>query len=152
MDRLVIGCGNRPVKGAVNHDRTQHRPEIDVVHDLNDLPWPWADESFDEINADAVLEHLRLNLIESFDECWRILRPGGELYVKLPHWQHDTSYMDPTHYWQFSVHTLEIFDPDTDYGARYAFYTDRKWTLIKGPKLNPSGSSIVARLRKRVTA
>ena len=149
MDLLVIGCGNRPAKGAVNHDRVKHRPEIDVAHDLNELPWPWEDASFDKICADAVLEHLRLNLIESLNECWRILRPGGELYLKLPHWKHDTSYMDPTHYWQFSVRTLEIFDPATEYGARYAFYTERKWEIVKGPKLNPAGSSIVATLRKR---
>ncbi len=149
MDILIIGCGNKTLAGAVNHDRTKHRPEVDIVHDLNDYPWPWADESFDKISADAVLEHLKDDLLTSFAECWRILRPKGLLYLKLPHWKHDTSWMDPTHYWKFSLHTLEIFDPATVYGARYAFYTPFKWKIIKGPFLNPSGSSIIATLEVR---
>jgi SAM-dependent methyltransferase len=149
MDLLILGCGNKPVAGAVNHDRIRHREEIDIAWDLNDLPWPWEDESFDRVHANAVLEHLRLNLVESLNECWRILRPGGTLYVKLPHWKHDTSYMDPTHYWQYSVRALDVFDPATEFGRRYAFYTDRKWRLVKGPMLNKARSSIVATLEKR---
>ena len=149
MGLLVLGCGNRPFPGAVNHDRTKHREEIDVVWDLNDLPWPWADNSFDKINATAVLEHLRLNLIESLNECWRILRPGGTIYLKLPHWKHDTSWMDPTHYWKYSLRVLEVFDPDTKFGKRYTFYTPYKWKIIKGPILNEAKSSIVATLEVR---
>ena len=133
---LNLGAGNR-VKtdpGAINLDRTKHRPEIDVAHDLNVLPWPFADESFDKVLAIAVLEHLKLNLVESLDECWRLLRPGGTLYVKLPHWKADNSYIDPTHYWQFSLRSLEVFDPATEFGKRYAFYTARKWQIVKGAR------------------
>lgn len=142
MDTLNIGAGNRIMKEAVNHDRIQHRPEIDVVWDLNELPWPWADESFDLVVARSVFEHLRITLIESVNECWRILRPGGRMYLKVPHWQSDSSYMDPTHYWRFSLQIPTIFDPKTEYGRAYAFYTDRKWKIIKGPRLNRAQSSI----------
>lgn len=149
MDTLNLGAGNRIIAGAVNHDLVKHRPEIDVAHDLNDLPWPWADNSFDKVLAIAVLEHLRINLIQSVDECWRILRPGGVLYVKLPHWQHENSYLDPTHYWRFAPRTLNIFDPDTQYGHRYSFYTTRKWRVVKKPELNTARSSFAATLEVR---
>jgi SAM-dependent methyltransferase len=149
MDILNLGAGNRIIEGAVNHDLRKHRPEIDVSHDLNVLPWPWADASFDKVLAIAVLEHLRLNLIESMNECWRVLRPDGVLYVKLPHWKHDHSYMDPTHYWQFSTRVLAVFDPGTEFGRRYAFYTDRKWKIVKGPRLNDARTSFAATLEVR---
>lgn len=149
MELLVLGCGDKPVAGAVNHDRIAHRPEVDVAWDLNVMPWPWEDESFDKIHANAVLEHLRPDLIQSMNECWRILRPGGTIYLKLPYWRHETSWTDPTHYHKCTLETLDVFVPETRYGGRYHWYTDRKWRYVKPPKLNPAGSSIVATLEVR---
>ena len=48
--RLNIGCGRRPVSGAVNLDVSEGLG-ADVVHDLNCLPWPFADDTFDEVHA-----------------------------------------------------------------------------------------------------
>lgn len=147
-DILNLGCGRRPIEGAVNLDRTKHSDEVDVVHDLNELPWPFEDESFDLVVARAVLEHLDHDLITSVNECWRLLRPGGELYVKLPHWQADNSYVDPTHRWFFSLHSCDVFDPTTEFGRAYSFYTDLKWRIIKGPRFNKAKTSIHVTMRK----
>jgi len=149
LEILNLGAGNRIMPDAVNHDLRKHRPEIDVAHDLNVLPWPWKDESFDLIVARTVLEHLRITLIESVNECWRILRPGGELYLKLPYWDHDNSYLDPTHYWRFSMHTCDIFDPESKYGQKYDFYTDRKWRIVEPAQLNDAKSSFFVRMQVR---
>lgn len=148
-DVLNLGCGNKPIPGAVNHDLAKHRPEVAVAHDLNVFPWPWADNSFDLIVARAVLEHLRCTLLDSVNECWRILRPGGELYLKLPYWNHENGYLDPTHYWRFGLHTCDIFDPDTRYGRSYSFYTDRKWQILQAAKLNRARSSFIVKMRTR---
>jgi predicted SAM-dependent methyltransferase len=149
MDKpiLNLGCGNKLVAGAVQHDRIKHRDEIDVVWDLNILPWPWEDGSFDRIVAWAVLEHLRQDLIESMNECWRILRPGGQIQLKLPYWQHENSYTDPTHYWHYTLKTCDIFDPHTEYGSQYRFYTDKKWALVMPARLNNGGSSFFVTLQ-----
>ena len=149
MDILNLGAGNKLVKGAVQHDLTKHRPEIDVVWDLNDLPWPWQDNSFDMIVACAVLEHLRINLIESVNECWRILRPGGVLHVKLPYWNSDNSYRDPTHYWRFDLRTCDLFDPKTKYGHDYQFYPVQKWEITQKARLNQAGTSFALKMRVR---
>lgn len=148
MDTLNLGCGNKPMANAVNHDLVRHRAEVDVVHDLNVLPWPWADGSFDQVVARAVLEHLRITLLESVNECWRVLRPGGTLWMKLPHWQHDMGWIDPTHYWHFSLKTVDLFDPRTRYGKEYAFYQVRPWRIVKGPRLNRAGTSFVVTMVK----
>jgi len=146
-DVLNLGCGNRLIAGAINHDRVWHRPEVDVVWDLNELPWPWADDSLDLVVAYAFLEHLHITLIESVNECWRILRPGGELYMKLPYWNADDTYRDPTHRWRFSLGVCDIFDPTTKYGARYGFYGIKPWQIVKPAQLNPSKTSFTVRMR-----
>ena len=144
---LNLGAGNRPLKGAVNHDRIKHRLEIDMVHDLNVLPWPWKANSLDQIVARSVFEHLDLDLVQVMDECWRILRSGGRLDVKVPHWQHDNAYADPTHRWRYSLRSFDVFLPDTALGKEHSFYTARKWQLLKGPKLNGAKSSLFITLR-----
>lgn len=149
MDILNLGAGDHLIGNAVNHDVVKHRPEIDVVWDLNEIPWPWPDNSFDQICARAVLEHLRPNLVVTLNECWRILRPKGTIFLKLPHWQSDISHQDPTHYWFFSVRSLDQFDPDTKRGQIYTFYTPRKWKILEGPALNKAQSSILAKLEVR---
>lgn len=142
MDTLNLGCGNKPIEGAVNHDLKKHRPYVDIAHDLNELPWPWAEGSFDLIVALAVLEHLVPDLVVTLDECWRILRPGGKVQLKLPYWNSEISHRDPTHRWFFGMGSFDQFDPDRRRGQEYTFYTDRKWRIVKGPRMNKAKSSI----------
>ena len=52
---LNIGCGKVPIEGAVNHDGKKYFDHVDVTHDLDEYPWPWEDEEFDEVQAIAVL-------------------------------------------------------------------------------------------------
>lgn len=145
---LNIGAGNDPIVGAVNHDITKHHDYIDVVWDLNNLPWPWEDDSFDLVNARAVLEHLDRDLLTTMNEIWRILKPGGVAVIKLPFWQHEVSWEDPTHRRGYALKTFDYFDPSTKIGKKYDFYTPRKWKITRGPRLNRSGSSIHCTLQK----
>jgi SAM-dependent methyltransferase len=151
METLNLGAGRRPIDGAVNHDLQMdpRRPWITVAHDLNVLPWLWEDASFDRIVARSIFEHLDIDLVASMDECWRILRPGGILYLKLPYWNSDLAHQDPTHRWYFSLKSFDQFDPERRRGAQYDFYTDRHWRIIKGPRLNSVKSSIHITLEVR---
>lgn len=146
---LNLGAGNRLIGDAVNHDLIKHRPEIAVAWDLNNMPWPWPDNSFDQIVSRSVFEHLRITLVESLDECWRILRPNGQIFLKLPHWQSDAAHEDVTHYWYFSLHSLDQFDPDTERGKTYSFYTTRKWKFLEPTVLNKGQTSIIAKMQVR---
>jgi SAM-dependent methyltransferase len=146
---LNLGAGDKIMAGAVNHDLISHRPEIDVAWDLNERPWPWGGDAFQQIIAVSVLEHLKLNLVETMDECWRILRPGGRMVIKVPFWQHDNAYADPTHYWRFSLRSFDVLDPKTKLGAQHHFYTARKWRIVAPPKLNQVKSSLRVTLAVR---
>ena len=146
MNVLNLGAGNRIIDGAVNHDLRRHRPEIDVAHDLNKFPWPWADGSFDKIVALSVFEHLKPDLVETLNECHRILRPGGILALKLPLWSSEQVHDDPTHRWYFTVRSLHQFCPETRRGREYGFYTPYKWRYVKKPKINKAQTSFYASL------
>ena len=147
MRVLNLGAGNRIVKGAVNHDLYMHRKEIIIAHDLNLTPWPWNPQSFDSIIACSVFEHLEIDLVRAMDECWRILRPMCCLQIKLPYWQHDNAYADPTHRWRYSPRALDVFIAETKLGLELSFYTQRKWVFVKKPTMNKFKSGFRATLQ-----
>src|SRR6185312_16493300 len=69
----------------------RHKP--DVVWDLNQRPLPFDDETFDEIHAYEVLEHIGTqgdwrSFFAEFSEYWRILKPNGALVGTVPRWNH----------------------------------------------------------------
>lgn len=74
----------------------------DIVWDLNEKPWPIEDNSFDEIHAYEVLEHLGSQgdwraFFSDFTECWRILVPDGCLYATVPSLGSPWVWGDPSH-------------------------------------------------------
>lgn len=140
MAKLNVGCGNKPLKGFVNLDLTKHSEHVDVAWDLNEMPWPFEDESFEKVAALSVLEHLRPRLLDSMDELWRILIPGGVAVVKLPHWKANLSWEDLTHLHLVGAGVMDQLDPRTKRGHDYWFYTRRKWRIEK-QLLNKSKTS-----------
>lgn len=81
-DKLNLGCGYQQYKGWVNVDAFESC-HPDVVCDLNKVPWPFKDESFDGILASHVFEHLD-EWWDAMKECARILRVGGVLDLRVP--------------------------------------------------------------------
>lgn len=110
---LLIGCGNSRKKvisfKEIPADWTDLTtldidPGVkpDVVHNLDVLPYPFADESFDEVHAYEVLEHCGKQgdwkfFFDQFHELWRILKPGGYLVATVPMWDSPWAWGDPGH-------------------------------------------------------
>ena len=132
--KLELGCGAHPTLGYMHHDRWQHSDHVDVAHDLDVLPWPWDDNSFDEILALDVFEHLRVDIQQWLDECWRILKPGGYLVFRTPAWDHWTAWVDPTHRRAFHLQTFDYWDPSKffwqEYGRFYFGPDYNKWWRV----------------------
>ena len=45
---------------------------------------PFDDDSFDVIIFNEIFEHLRINLIDTFSELHRVLKPGGRIVMSTP--------------------------------------------------------------------
>jgi predicted SAM-dependent methyltransferase len=54
---LNLGCSSYIMPGWVNVD-CRPLPGVDVVCDLEQIPWPWKDNSVDEVLMSHFLEHL----------------------------------------------------------------------------------------------
>jgi len=95
MTKLNLGAGEFRKEGYINVDWSPlHKP--DVLHDLNLLPYPFADSSVDEIFASHILEHLD-KPFEVMREYHRILRPGGLLIIKVPHFSRGFTHAEHAH-------------------------------------------------------
>lgn len=80
--RLNIGCGFGHLEGWVNIDKDP-RSAADRLMQAWDLDFP--DGSVTEIRALQLVEHLGFFKAAYFlSECWRVLRPGGELLLETP--------------------------------------------------------------------
>jgi SAM-dependent methyltransferase len=143
---LLIGCGNHRVK-ILNFDGPEwnelvtldHDPDCgaDVIHDLEQTPWPFEDDTFDEVHAYEVLEHLGRqgdfrSFFAHFGEIYRILKPGGLLFATVPAWDSLWVWADPSHTRLIAPQTL-LFLNQREYADRVGKspMTDFRW-LWKG--------------------
>jgi len=83
MVRLHLGCGKNILDGWENYDLYPEDERVKYL-DMNRLPYPFKDNSVDEILCSHVLEHLYVPIYEVMKEFHRILKPGGKLIIKLP--------------------------------------------------------------------
>jgi hypothetical protein len=109
--QLNLGCGHRKLPGWVNVDIAA-ASNPDQVVDLEKLPWPWPDNSADEVLLSHVLEHLGgatdvyLGIIK---ELYRVCRDGASVSIIVPHPRHDFFLNDPTHVRPITPDGLAIF-------------------------------------------
>ncbi len=110
--KLNIGCGFNKLDGYINVDQF---PECapDVLWNLEETPWPFAESSVDELVAHHVLEHLGQETKVFFailKELYRLMRHGGLLEITVPHPHHPTFISDPTHVRAFTGNTFEMMN------------------------------------------
>jgi SAM-dependent methyltransferase len=147
--RLNVGCGHDARPGWTNLD-VAPLPGVDVVHDLDDVPLPFPDDTFGHVECLDILEHVK-DMVSTLRELHRILQPGGTLHIKSPHFTSHTSYIDPTHVRTFSVATFDFFVASVsprDYYFDFTFsgFAERRicfrrsvyhpWNVVMGPLVN----------------
>lgn len=118
---LLVGSGSRREKLIYTNNKKEwnhlitldinpdHNP--DVVFDLNNFPYPFDDNIFDEIHAYEVLEHISTqgdykHFFKEFSEYWRILKPGGKFFGSSPALDSVWLWGDPSHTRVISQETL----------------------------------------------
>jgi predicted SAM-dependent methyltransferase len=82
--KLAVGCGYKPTPGYVRVDINPNIPDLDWCGDAADT-MPWPDETFDEISAVDILEHIPYTrTMDALKEWARLLKPGGRLFIQTP--------------------------------------------------------------------
>jgi ubiquinone/menaquinone biosynthesis C-methylase UbiE len=82
--KINLGSHNKRIEGFVNVDGLD-LPNVDVIHDLTLFPYPFEDNSAEEIYICEVLEHISFRKTAFvLRECKRILAHGGKLTVQVP--------------------------------------------------------------------
>jgi predicted SAM-dependent methyltransferase len=80
---LNLGSRNRAIPGFLNIDCDQHEG-VDIVGDISDLS-RFEGGSVSEIYASHCLEHFpHPRTLSVLKEWYRVLEPGGKLYVGVP--------------------------------------------------------------------
>lgn len=85
-----------------------------ITEERNDA-WTFKPNSFDEIHAYEVLEHLgwqgsASEFFRDFSEIWRVLKPGGHLYATVPSRFSPWLWGDPSHTRAILPETLVFLD------------------------------------------
>lgn len=143
---LILGAGNSLKKWLRRADEEDvfvspfrididKRSNPDLLWDLNERPLPLDDESFDEIHAYEVLEHLGKqgdwkSFFDEWNEYYRLLKKGGLFCASVPSINSKWLWGDPGHTRVISVETLTFLSqseyekqvgngPMTDYRSWY---------------------------------
>jgi ubiquinone/menaquinone biosynthesis C-methylase UbiE len=129
--KLDLGCGKNKKEGFIGVDRKPFEG-VDVVVDLLQ-PWPWKDNSVDEINMQHALEHFTgEERVHILNEMYRVLVKDGKATISTPHWCSSRAYGDFTHKWP-------------PVGEMFYFYLLKKWRMANSPdndiEWNPKGYS-----------
>ena len=109
--KLNLGCGNRKMDGFLNVDCVEVC-QPDMVVNLERTPWPWPDNSVDEIKLIHVLEHLGQQtdvFLAIIKEMYRVCRDAARIEIIVPHPRSDTFLGDPTHVRPVTGAMLNLF-------------------------------------------
>ncbi len=105
--KLNLGSGEFPKDGYVNLD-FRANVGADVVHNINQLPFPFPDNRFSLVEADHVMEHIE-KPFAVMRELHRIVENGGLVSIRVPHFSRGFSH--PEHEHGFDVSFPLYFDP-----------------------------------------
>jgi len=145
ITKLNLGCGRSKKQGYINLDSCD-AIKPDVLWDLNKFPYPFEDNTFDEVLAFAILEHLD-NTVKVMEELYRISKPNARVKIKVPYWASYGFATDPTHKSMFTEATFDYFTGKADYG----FITDARFRILKLDRIyHPKLKWVPTFLKKRL--
>ena len=122
-NKLNLGAGKDILSGFLNHDIAD-LPGINSIHDLNKYPWPWEENSFDEILAMDILEHL--NFMKAMEELIAFNQTGKLQQGLLEPLR---AYIDPLTS-AASMSIASIFNVDSPYYKERGYYSKATFQII----------------------
>jgi GDP-D-mannose dehydratase len=90
--KINLGCGKDIREGWINMDKID-TPNVNIIHNLNEFPYPFGDNSIDYILMSHILEHL----VDASEKFFRpaevdILRGDSSKVRKVLGWKPEVSF------------------------------------------------------------
>jgi predicted SAM-dependent methyltransferase len=83
--KLNLGSANQRIEGFLNVDALDWKGNTDIYQNLEKFPYPFADNSVEEVLMIESLEHISFkNTVNVLREIRRILVEGGKLHIQVP--------------------------------------------------------------------
>lgn len=134
--KLSLAGGTTPPEGFLSVDLFAPDPWLRT--NLLDFPWPIDDDSCSNLHCSHFIEHIPMTYVSTdpqnthpdvssvvprnrfdrdllcvfFDECWRVLEPGGRIELVWPALQSVRAFQDPTHRRFIPVETLHYLSAE----------------------------------------
>jgi len=119
---LDLGCGTKKHKNAITLDMNPGVRPDKVLEIKRDVILPFKSNTFDKIWMIDFLEHID-DIAWLLSEVHRIGKPDSEVQIQYPHFSHRNTYSDVTHQQRLGIRSLDHFDPSTELGRKYQYYT-----------------------------
>ena len=146
--KVNLACVQTRADGFLGIDKVK-TDATDIVHDLEEYPWPFENNSVDEIACSHYVEHTK-DLIKFMDEICRILKSpytnnkGEEIKSKAtiiaPYYSSIRCWQDPTHIRAISEYSFLYFNKkwrtdnkldhygiQSDFDFTYGYQLDPVW-------------------------
>ena len=130
MSKKILDLGSG-IKKNSNAIKVDINPKVnpDIVHNLNNFPYPFDNENFDEVIIDNVIGELN-NFFKVMDEIYRIAKIGANIKISVPYFQSPYAFIHPNIKSFFTIRTFEYFDPNSEIFKRYK-YSESTFQLVK---------------------
>ena len=134
------------MEGFIGVDRLK-TGAVDVIQDMNRFPYPFRDNSVEEVLLINVLEHLP-NTIRVMEEIWRICKNEATIKINVPYYNSQGACQDPTHVKFFTEHTFDYFTEDgAAWLSAYNYYSHARFKI---QSITLDQKKILAVLPKRI--
>lgn len=153
MTRIVVdlGAGINKYPGAISVD-SNPITNPDILHNLDEFPYPFETSSVDEVRMDNTLEHM-VDVIAVLTEIYRISKSNAVVVIDVPYFRARWAFIDPTHKHFFTVDSMTYFDPNHEHSVLYP-YSPAKFIceklLFNDGLINKNIKTMVIRLANRL--
>lgn len=127
--KIDLGCGPNKQTGFIGID-VQKYPGVDIVHDVEETPWPLPSSCALLVMASHLVEHInpaKGGFIDFMNEAWRVLKYDAQFMIVTPYAGSIGYWSDPTHVNPCTHFTWRYFDPQ--YMDVYSVYRPLPWKI-----------------------